>query len=133
MWALRVADDRARCYAPIPIVPRPNDRCTSGGGERIAACPLFPFPSREEDGQTDLWVKEERIAEKCDRRERKKGQHETRKREVDGERGEREGGGKKTGGRKRGREAYRAARLAGNYMAFVSDGAFNDLSTSKSL
>lgn len=31
VWALRVADDRARCYAPMPIVPRPNDRCTYGG------------------------------------------------------------------------------------------------------
>lgn len=39
--------------------------------------------------------------------------------------------GKKAGEREK--ETSRAARLAGNYMAFVSDGAFNDLSTSKSL
>lgn len=50
-------------------------------------------------------------------------------------RGERKGNTKtreKKPGEKE-RETYRAARLAGNYIAFVSDGAFNDLSSSKSL
>lgn len=41
--------------------------------------------------------------------------------------------GEKKSERKREKEIYQhAARLAGNYTAFVSDGAFNDLSTPKS-
>lgn len=54
----------------------------------------------------------------------------TKRREINGGKGRKKNGGKRERERKR---IYRAARLAGNYMAFVSDGAFNDLSSSKSL
>lgn len=50
-----------------------------------------------------------------------------KRREVNGGEGEKNFVGERE------KEIYRAVRLAGNYMAFVSDGAFNDLSTSKSL
>lgn len=102
MWALRVADDRARCYGPaIPIVPRLNDRCSSE-----------PDRSREKDGWIDGALaarrkveSEKRVKKDKIRAERKERKKERKKRERDD----------------------RATRAV-NYTVFVSDWAFNDLS-----
>jgi len=83
---------------------------------------------RKKDRQTDSGIGKERKkgSEKCVVK-KEKATHETYRSKWGGRGRVRDE--KKLGEREK--ETHRAARLAGNYMAFVSDGAFNDLSTSK--
>jgi len=87
--------------------PRPNDRCTGGArGNQIAP--------RERDRRTDRG------------RRRRGSRRNARTKKGQYEEGARGGEGARAG--RKGRKGQRGATRAGNYMAFVSDGAFNDLS-----
>lgn len=120
----------ARCYAPIRSVPRPNDRCTSDRGEEADR----PEKDRWIDGQIVRKRKKRSKKCVCGEKERKREKSRTARNaeenQIGGQGRRRSGKGMKE---KEGTISAIGETRGENYTAFVSDGVFNDLSTSRSL